>query len=306
MLLPPCRKLGEQLTDPTMARKNQSVFEDLVGIAALLPWWAGVLLAAVSYFVFHHYAGMEITFSHGPGELGASMGRQLYKTFALYLQYIVPALFLIGAAISAYGKRRRAGLLTAGSSGRREAIANMSWREFEMLVGEVFRRQGYSVVEAGGQGADGGVDLVLTGEGRKSLVQCKQWKAYKVGVQVIREMYGVMTAAQAERGYVITSGVFTKDARSFAQGKAIELIDGAKLQAMISGIQAEQNSLSIPAGRKEPHFGVSSPRDTSSEPLCPRCGSAMVKRTAKRGTNAGTTFWGCTRYPGCRGVRVTT
>ncbi|MDO9224468.1 MAG: topoisomerase DNA-binding C4 zinc finger domain-containing protein [Pseudomonadota bacterium] len=39
-------------------------------------------------------------------------------------------------------------------------------------------------------------------------------------------------------------------------------------------------------------------------PTCPRCGSAMVKRIAKQGANAGSTFWGCTDFPKCRGVRV--
>jgi DNA-binding helix-hairpin-helix protein with protein kinase domain len=36
---------------------------------------------------------------------------------------------------------------------------------------------------------------------------------------------------------------------------------------------------------------------------CPRCGSKMVKRLAKRGRNAGGYFWGCSRYPTCRGTR---
>jgi len=37
---------------------------------------------------------------------------------------------------------------------------------------------------------------------------------------------------------------------------------------------------------------------------CPSCSSAMVRRVAKRGNNAGKPFWGCTRYPaGCRGTR---
>ena len=35
---------------------------------------------------------------------------------------------------------------------------------------------------------------------------------------------------------------------------------------------------------------------------CPKCGSAMVQREAKRGANAGNTFWGCSTYPKCRGV----
>jgi hypothetical protein len=37
-------------------------------------------------------------------------------------------------------------------------------------------------------------------------------------------------------------------------------------------------------------------------PRCPKCGSEMVLRTAKSGTNQGGQFWGCSRYPQCRGI----
>lgn len=36
---------------------------------------------------------------------------------------------------------------------------------------------------------------------------------------------------------------------------------------------------------------------------CPRCGSRMIRRTARRGINAGGQFWGCSRYPACTGTR---
>lgn len=39
------------------------------------------------------------------------------------------------------------------------------------------------------------------------------------------------------------------------------------------------------------------------EPACPTCGAEMVKRTAKKGANAGAAFWGCISHPGCRGTR---
>lgn len=42
---------------------------------------------------------------------------------------------------------------------------------------------------------------------------------------------------------------------------------------------------------------------TSASLQCPSCGSSMVRRTARRGPNAGNAFWGCSRYPGCRGTR---
>lgn len=82
-----------------------------------------------------------------------------------------------------------------------DALDGMGWRGFEMLVGEGFRLQGYQVAETGGGGADGGVDRVLTRPGRngaeKFLVQCKQWRALKVGVDVVREPYGLMAARGA-------------------------------------------------------------------------------------------------------------
>ncbi len=37
-------------------------------------------------------------------------------------------------------------------------------------------------------------------------------------------------------------------------------------------------------------------------PRCPRCGNEMMLRTAKRGANQGEKFWGCSKYPDCRGI----
>lgn len=38
-------------------------------------------------------------------------------------------------------------------------------------------------------------------------------------------------------------------------------------------------------------------------PLCPKCGERMALRKARKGKNAGSEFWGCPRFPRCRGVR---
>ena len=46
-----------------------------------------------------------------------------------------------------------------------------------------------------------------------------------------------------------------------------------------------------------------SKNDFVSDPkTCPKCGAAMVLRTAKKGANAGNQFWGCSRYPDCRTI----
>ena len=47
-------------------------------------------------------------------------------------------------------------------------------------------------------------------------------------------------------------------------------------------------------------------RDENGAPHCPICNNAMVKRRARKGANAGQFFWGCSRYPDCRGTREAT
>lgn len=280
-----------------MARKRkQSPFEDLIEIAALLPWWAGVLLALIAYLLLHHYATATITTPTAPGQMGAFVANQLWKTLATFGQYLLPLAFVIGAGLSAYKRHKRAGLLEDVSTNpSRSALNGMTWQEFEMLVGEAFRRAKYTVTETGGGGADGGVDLVLRKDGEKFLVQCKQWRALKVGVTTVRELYGVMAAEGAAGGFVVTSGIFTQEAKSFAEGRNIDLIDGAELADIIKRVQPQAT-----AARPQP-APQGAPAPTAS-PGCPRCGGAMAKRIAKQGANAGKHFWGCIAFPRCRGT----
>jgi restriction system protein len=276
-----------------MARRKQNLFEDLIEITSKLPWWVGVVLAIAAHIWLHSVATSEVTAVAQSGRMGDFVGQTLFKTLASVGQYLLPFAFLVGAAMSAYGRAKRQALhaQVAGSPDR-GALNDMSWQQFEALVGEAFRRKGYSVTETGGGGADGGIDLVLKKEGETFLVQCKQWKAYKVSVTTVRELYGVMAAEGATGGFVVTSGVFTDEARAFAVGRNIELMDGKALHALIRGVNAPGKVAS-----------TSPVVTTSSEPACPVCQSAMVKRTAKRGANSGNGFWGCSQYPGCKGTR---
>ncbi len=68
-------------------------------------------------------------------------------------QYILPLICLFAAALSALRRRARKKLVVdVAQSPASDALDGMSWREFEMLVGEGFRLQGYQVVETGGGG----------------------------------------------------------------------------------------------------------------------------------------------------------
>jgi restriction system protein len=274
-------------------------------IVAMLPWWAGVMLAAVSYVMLHAVASQQVTATAQPAQVGAMVTQTLWKTLAGFGQYVVPLLCLIGAGLSASRRQARLKLVAdVAQSKAADALDGMSWREFEMLVAEAFRLQGYRVLETGGGGADGGVDLVLTkaapGSAEKFLVQCKQWRALKVGVNVVRELYGVMAARGATGGFVVTSGRFTDEATAFASGRNLRLIDGPKLHGFLRQAKAGVDSASP---RTPATLDSIVPPGATRAPACPVCSKAMVRRTAKRGANAGGDFWGCTAYPTCRGTR---
>ena len=176
------------------------------------------------------------------------------------------------------------------------SIRELSWKQFEELVGEAFRRQGYLVLENEGAGADGGVDLWLRKDGNRFLVQCKQWKALKVGVNVAREMFGLVNAHQAAGAIIITSGMFTQEAKAFAKGKPLDLIEGQQVVQLIDSVKKSAIHQPEPA-----RIQTVTPQ---ANPGCPNCGAEMILRTAKKGSNAGQQFWGCSKYPGCRGTRT--
>jgi len=45
------------------------------------------------------------------------------------------------------------------------------------------------------------------------------------------------------------------------------------------------------------------PSEQPSSPACPVCHGMMVVRTAKKGPHSGAQFWGCAKYPNCKGSR---
>ncbi len=268
---------------------------------ALLPWWVGLTLAVVSYGIFHAIASRPLA-PIDPRQVAAAVPGMYLRGIAGALQYIAPLVCLVGAALSFFRRRKRDALVantTASTSA--DALNGMTWQEFEMLTAEAFRLQGFEVKEQGGALPDGGVDLVVRKGGETYLVQCKQWRAFKVGVEVVRELYGVMAAEGAAGGYVVTSGQFTQDARAFAEGRNVRLIDGPKLFGLL-----QQARNSVGSKRPVPPVAPSIKRPepaAGADPLCPVCSASMVRRTSRRGATPGAQFWGCSRFPACRGTR---
>jgi restriction system protein len=268
------------------------LFDAVLDILKLTPVWVGPTLAAAIFLLLYYIIPFLIPAS--PNGLGPGIIVKTVLPMFGWLFAFVIMIAWIGAEIhKLYGKRLLNGRTGGGS------IRDLTWQEFEHLVAEYYRRRGYVAEVVGASGGDGGVDIVLHGKGEQVLVQCKQWRAYNVGVSTVRELLGVVVSRRASKGIVVTSGSFTQEAVRFAaQNGELELVGGDQLADMICSVQDAVSS----TPRTTPPSPVT--KTFSSAPSCPACGAAMLLRTARRGSNAGSQFWGCSGYPQCRGTRV--
>lgn len=129
-----------------------------------------------------------------------------------------------------------------------EVVLEQTWREklaailfelnpsaFERLCQRLLRESGFTQVTVTGKTGDGGIDgfgLVKIG-GLLSfpiIFQCKRYRG-SVSSSIIREFRGAMVG-RADRGLVITTGTFTRDAKTEAARDGvppIDLLDGEQL-----------------------------------------------------------------------------
>lgn len=112
-----------------------------------------------------------------------------------------------------------------------EAVYRLSSREFEELVAEMFRQQGFEV-ELTQETRDNGCDVIATknigGLPFMLLIECKKYaREHPVGVNLVRSLLGVQTDRKANKAVLVTTSRFTKPARRFAehQQHLISLVD---------------------------------------------------------------------------------
>ena len=110
-------------------------------------------------------------------------------------------------------------------------IYEMAPRDFENFIAKLFINEGYEVTVTK-ETRDGGKDLIVTqyimGKPSVIYVECKRYQSTnKVNVNIVRSLLGVITDENANKGMIVTSSYFTKDAIDFAkrQGTLIDLID---------------------------------------------------------------------------------
>jgi restriction system protein len=140
-----------------MAKKNTSFFNLLTEA----PWWVSVVVAAITYVGLTHILPNI--------ETGNPIVDMIFKSFP-YAGPFFAVIFLLATPFAFFNNRRKRKLLDDQQD--IDSIKALSWKEFEELVAEAYRRKGFRVIE-NGFGPDGGVDVKLIKDNQTTLVQCK-------------------------------------------------------------------------------------------------------------------------------------
>lgn len=119
-----------------------------------------------------------------------------------------------------------------------DTLMELSPLGFEQLTQRLLRESGFVDTQVTGRSGDGGIDG--RGAYRLSLLtfqvffQCKRYRG-SVGAPHVRDFRGAM-AGRGDKGLLITTGVFTSDAKKEASrdgAPPIDLIDGTQLCELI-------------------------------------------------------------------------
>jgi restriction system protein len=252
------------------ARRSSGLLDDVAAMFAHAPWWAplatlGVLLAGLAE--------------------AAHAARWPWSTTEPVLMVVAVLVGLTGIMGQLEKQRLRKLLLTTR---RLEDLRALSWRAFEDLVLATYRARRWNG-SLTSDGADGGVDIILRKGNKTVYVQCKHWRTETVRVGPIRELKGSMASEGVSDGIFVATGSFSTEARRWAQDNGISVVDGPSLLRLLDSVRPnvkDYEQRHIP-GRSTP----------PAPPSCPRCHEQMVMRRGPRGA-----FWGCRRFPSCRGT----
>ncbi len=110
-------------------------------------------------------------------------------------------------------------------------LLELSPREFEEYVGELFTHLGYKV-EVTPYVNDKGVDIIMYKGAVKYGVQCKRYKG-TVGSPEIQTFIGALNHAKADKGFFVTTGMFSFEAEKMAAQHPIQLVNRVELSELI-------------------------------------------------------------------------
>ena len=247
----------------------------------------GIIISVV-LLALGHYLRLNAAYAAGmQGDLIS-----FYIVFGKFSYFYSGVFFLISiAGFIRHSTRKKRPFIEGRKS--LSDLRELSWGEFREYVMGLFQKLGYSP-EGNAALNDEHAELRLKRAARTSLVCCKKYYVRKIPLSMVFEFYTAMLRASSlEKGYFITTGSFSQEARKFASDKPLVLIDGERLMdfaRIAESIDAAKVWSSMQNNPAKTGF------------TCPICGAQMVLRTCESGAHTVAQLWICSSFPACKGT----
>jgi restriction system protein len=201
---------------------------NIVDFLAQIPWWISVTLSTSLYVLLKFVVPYVETQSTLVNETHISLGP--------FLAPVVALAFLSPITFSLLKSSRKKKLHELRDE--IQLIQNLAWPQFKERVAEAYRRNGYNIMENSAFTADPSVDLVMRKSANLYLVQCRYWQNRKLGLREVKNLFSLMHEKQASGVYLLTTGIFTYEARHYALGRPINLLDGIGLVELLGKVDS--------------------------------------------------------------------
>lgn len=178
----------------------------------------------------------------------------------------------------------------------KNAVQTFTAEEFELLVAELYQRQGYRITMPAALSGGRGPDFQMQRKAEKVLVQCKKVSAdHKISLERVKEMHEAMALLNLTKGIYVASCGFTWDARNFGKANGITLISARILDEQINVAQqsSEEDLLQVSTW-----VSKCVGRIQFTTPTCPACEAPMDQIKVSEGS-----VWACSQRPDCKGRR---
>lgn len=207
-------------------RKDLNIFDFL----AQIPWWICVSLS-LSFYLLLQYV-MPFFENQGAlvSEVHISLGPVLAPVVAL--AFLAPVTF---SFLKSNRKKRLHDLRN-----EIQAIQDLSWAEFTEQVAAAYRQAGYLVLDTPPYSSDPNIDLYMRKSANLYLLQSRYWLNKKLGLREVKNLFAIIHEKQASGAFLLTSGIFTMEARRYAVGRPINLVDGIQLVELLNS-SSKQN-----------------------------------------------------------------
>jgi restriction system protein len=212
----------------TTGRNNMRKDLNIIDFLAQIPWWISVVLSATFYVLLKFIVPYFETQSSLVNEVHFSLGPVFAPVVAL--AFLSPVTF----SLLRFNRRKKLENLKKEI----HAIQELPWPEFKVRVAEAFRQGGYIILENNTFTSDPSVDLVMRKGANLYLVQCRYWQNRKLGKREVKNLFSLMHDKQASAVFLLTTGIFTNEARHYAANRPINLVDGIELVELMGKVES--------------------------------------------------------------------